>query len=70
MTRRKRRNQRPTFKAQVASVALKGDKTLAEPAQQFDIPPPPDCRREVSFPRFFVFQPVGIMPPISVHAGR
>ena len=22
----------------------------------------------VSFPRFFVFQPIGIMPPISSHA--
>lgn len=34
MTRRKRRNHSPTFKAQVAVAALKGDKTLAELAQQ------------------------------------
>lgn len=39
MTRRKRRNHSPTFKAQVAMAALKGDKTLAELAQQFDVHP-------------------------------
>jgi len=39
MTRRKRRNHSPTFKGQVAIAALKGDKTLAELAQQFDVPP-------------------------------
>ena len=39
MSRRKRRNHSPTFKAQVAVAALKGDKTLAELAQQFDIHP-------------------------------
>jgi transposase-like protein len=39
MARRKRRNHSPTFKAQVAIAAVKGDKTLAELAQQFDIHP-------------------------------
>jgi transposase len=39
MSRRKRRNHSPAFKAQVALAALKGDKTLAELAQQFDIHP-------------------------------
>ena len=39
MTRRKRRNHSPGFKAQVAIAALKGDKTLAELAQQFDVHP-------------------------------
>ena len=39
MTRRKRRNHSPGFKAQVAVAAFKGDKTLAELAQQFDIHP-------------------------------
>lgn len=39
MVRRKRRNHSPTFKAQVAVAALKGDKTLAELAQQFDVHP-------------------------------
>ena len=39
MTRRKRRNHSPTFKGQVAVAALKGDKTLAELAEQFDVHP-------------------------------
>lgn len=39
MAKRKRRNHSPTFKAQVAVAALKGDKTLAELAQQHDIHP-------------------------------
>ena len=39
MTRRKRRNHTGKFKAQVAIAALKGDKTLAEIAQQFDVHP-------------------------------
>ena len=39
MTRRTRRNDAPAFKAQVALVALKSDKTLAELAQQYDLHP-------------------------------
>ena len=39
MTRRPRRNHTATLKAKVALAALKGDKTLAELAQQFDIHP-------------------------------
>jgi transposase-like protein len=39
MTRRARRNHSPTFKGQVAIAALKGDKTLAELAQQFGVHP-------------------------------
>ncbi len=39
MTRRKRQNHSPEFKAKVAIAALKGDKTLAELAQQFDVHP-------------------------------
>ena len=34
-----RRNHAPAFKAKVALAALKGDKTLAELAQQFDVHP-------------------------------
>ena len=37
MTRRPRRNHTPAFKAKVALAAVKGEKTLAELAQQFDI---------------------------------
>jgi transposase len=39
MTRRTRRNHTPAFKAKVALAAIKGDKTLAELAQQFDVHP-------------------------------
>jgi transposase-like protein len=39
MAKRKRRNHSPNFKAQVALAAVKGDKTLAELAQQFDVHP-------------------------------
>ena len=36
MTKRTRRNHTPAFKAKVALAAMKGDKTLAELAEQFD----------------------------------
>jgi len=40
MTKRSRRNHRPAFKAKVAlAAALKGDKTVAELAQQHDVHP-------------------------------
>jgi transposase len=39
MTRRTRRNHTPAFKAKVALAALKGDRTLAELAQAFDVHP-------------------------------
>jgi transposase len=39
MTRRPRRNHSPAFKAKVALAALKGEKTLSELAQQFDVHP-------------------------------
>ena len=37
--RRKRRNHLPGFKAKVALAALKGDKTLAGLAEEFDVHP-------------------------------
>ena len=37
MSKRTRRNHTPAFKAKVALAAVKGDKTLAELAQQFDV---------------------------------
>ncbi len=36
MSRRPRRNHTPAFKAKVALAAVRGEKTLAELAQQFD----------------------------------
>ena len=39
MTRRTRRNHTPAFKAKVALAALKGEKTLADLALQFDVHP-------------------------------
>ena len=39
MTRRPRRNHTPAFKAKVALAAIKGEKTLAELAQNFDVHP-------------------------------
>ena len=37
MTKRARRNHSPAFKAKVALAAVRGEKTLAEFAQQFDV---------------------------------
>ena len=39
MSRRPRRNHTPAFKAKVALAAIKGEKTLADLAQQFDVHP-------------------------------
>jgi len=39
MSKRPRRNHTPAFKAKVALAALKGDRTLADLAQQFDVRP-------------------------------
>ena len=37
MSKRLRRNHSPAFKAKVALAAVKGEKTLADLAQQFDV---------------------------------
>jgi transposase-like protein len=39
MSKRPCRNHSPAFKAKVALAAVKGEKTLAELAQQFDVHP-------------------------------
>jgi transposase-like protein len=39
MGKRPRRNHSPAFKAKVALAAMKGEKTLTELAQQFDMHP-------------------------------
>ena len=39
MSRRPRRNHTPAFKAKVALAAIKGDRTLIQLAEQFDVHP-------------------------------
>ena len=39
MSRRARRNHTPAFKAKVALAAVKGDRTIAQLAEQFDVHP-------------------------------
>jgi len=39
MTRRKRRNHTASFKAKVALAAVRGERTLVELAEQFDVHP-------------------------------
>ena len=39
MTRRPRRNHTPAFKAKVAIAAIKGDRTIVQLAEQFDVHP-------------------------------
>ncbi|PTX35748.1 transposase [Gemmobacter caeni] len=39
MARRPRRNHSPAFKAKVAVAAIKGEKTMIELAQEFDVHP-------------------------------
>jgi len=39
MSRRPRRNHSPAFKAKVALAAIKGEQTLAQLAEQFDVHP-------------------------------
>lgn len=39
MSKRPRRNHSPAFKAKVALAAVKGEKTVSELAQQFDVHP-------------------------------
>src|SRR4051812_29512174 len=47
MSRRPRRNHTPAFKAKVALAAVRGEKTLAELAQQFDVHPNPAAHARV-----------------------
>ena len=39
MSRRPRRNHTPAFEAKVALAAIKGDRTVAQISEQFDVPP-------------------------------
>jgi hypothetical protein len=48
MTKKCRRTHSPAFKAKVALAAIKGEKTLGELAQQFDVHPNHDVERPAS----------------------
>jgi hypothetical protein len=57
MSRRPRRNHSPAFTAKVAIAALKGDKTVSELAQQYDVHANqitqgfyPNCRSRLPWP--------------------
>ena len=64
MTKRTRRTHAPSFKAKVALAALKGEKTLAELAQQYDVHPnqitawKAHVVEALRLPRAFLVQPV------------
>jgi hypothetical protein len=47
MSRRPRRNHTPAFKSIVALAAIKGDRTLAELSEQFDVHPKHRGRRSL-----------------------
>ena len=71
MTRRKRRNHPREFKAKVAIAAVKGDKTLAELAQQFEVHPNQitDWKRQLSDRAAEVFgKSSESNPPVDVKA--
>jgi uncharacterized protein YhaN len=53
MTKQTRRNHAPAFKAKVALATTKGEKTLAELAQQFDVHPNQiaQWKNQLSLPR-------------------
>jgi transposase-like protein len=53
MTRRPRRNHTPGFKAKVALAALKGEKTLTELAQDFEVR---DIVRRTGYSRSLIFK--------------
>jgi transposase len=48
MSRRPRRNHSPAFKAKVALAAVKGDRTIAQLAEHFDVSPQSDHGLEIA----------------------
>ena len=67
--KRKRRNHSASFKAKVAVAAIRGDKTLAELSEQFDVHQNQiqDWRRKQLDQANQVFERGGHSPPESEH---
>ena len=67
--KRKRRNHSANFKAKVALAAIRGEKTLAELAEQFDVHPNQiqDWRRKLLDKADHVFERGGSSPSESEH---
>ena len=74
MSRRPRRNHSPAFKAKVAIAAIKGDRTIVQLAEQFDVHPNQitTWKAQLEGSAADVFGPVGgvaqATPPIDVKA--
>ena len=74
MSRRPRRNHTPAFKAKVALAAIKGDRTIAQLADQFDVHPNQitTWKAQLEGSAADVFAPGGgtaqLAPPVDVKA--
>ena len=68
MTRRARRNHTPAFKAKVALAAVKGDRTLSQLAEHFDVHPNQITawKAQLEGGASDVFGPGGMAPPPAV----
>ena len=65
--KRKRRNHSASFKSKVALAAIRGDKTLAELSEQFDVHQIQDWRRQLLDKADQVFERGGSSPDESEH---